>query len=163
MSDPKPCVLIVDDDAIVAESIAQYLNEVGYEASFRTSGEQALEAMADAERCLTATVEHVKRAKPNPVAVLVVDMSMPGMTGLELIRKTRERHPEVVPIVITGYGTIEAAASHWWMTSCAWRWRRRCGSRRSSPRTRFSVGSSTNATGWTTSSAPIRACGRYTM
>jgi len=109
MSDRKPCVLIVDDDAIVAESIAQYLNEVGYEALFRTSGEQALEAMADAARCLTAPGEKVKRTQPNPVAVLVADMSMPGMTGLELIKKTRELHPEVVPIVITGYGTIEAA------------------------------------------------------
>jgi len=109
MIDRKPCVLIVDDDAIVAESIAQYLREVGFEAMFRVSGEQALEAMADAERCLAAPGEPMRKTQPNPVAVLVADMSMPGMTGLELIKKTREKHPEVVPIVITGYGTIEAA------------------------------------------------------
>jgi len=91
-------VLIVDDDPIVAESIADYLSETGFEATATTSGAEAIEA-----------VEQSHRGTPRPFAVLVADMSMPEMSGLELIRTLREKHPEIVPVAITGYGTIETA------------------------------------------------------
>jgi two-component system, NtrC family, response regulator AtoC len=92
-------VLVVDDDPIVAASIADCLGVEGYGASTAAEGREALDLLSEAQR------------SPCPVAVLVVDMNMPGMHGLDLIRAVRDRHPEVVPLVITGYGTIEQAVS----------------------------------------------------
>jgi CheY-like chemotaxis protein len=104
MSDRVSRILIVDDDAIVAESIAQYLATVGYDTAFVTNGDLALDALNAAEQG-----EDTSGKLPRPFVVMIVDMSMPGMNGLELIKRTRETFPNVVPIVITGYGTIEAA------------------------------------------------------
>ncbi|UCD76068.1 MAG: sigma-54-dependent Fis family transcriptional regulator [Phycisphaerales bacterium] len=105
MSDERPRVLIVDDDGIVAQSIAEYLVTEGFDAVAVTSGEEALLAIADAERGGGSPAGRM----PQPFLVLVTDMSMPGMDGLELIREVRDKHPDIVPVVITGYGTIEAA------------------------------------------------------
>jgi DNA-binding NtrC family response regulator len=104
MSDRVSRILIVDDDAIVAESLAQYLATVGYDTAFVTNGDLALDALNAAEQG-----EDTSGKLPRPFVVMIVDMSMPGMNGLELIKRTRETFPNVVPIVITGYGTIEAA------------------------------------------------------
>ncbi|TVQ53767.1 MAG: sigma-54-dependent Fis family transcriptional regulator [Phycisphaerales bacterium] len=87
-------VLIVDDDAIVAESIASYLADCGHDTLTAPHAEAAL--------------EHMEENAP-PITVAVIDMSMPGMNGLELIKQLRAQHRQIVPIVITGYGTIEAA------------------------------------------------------
>ena len=104
--DDRHKVLIVDDDAIVAESIAKYLNTVGFQAVFATGGEQALHMLDDAERQPASSSPTQKSA---PFAVAVVDMSMPGMSGLEFLKRMRKAHPAIVPVMITGYGTIEAA------------------------------------------------------
>ncbi|MHC5022651.1 MAG: sigma-54-dependent transcriptional regulator [Planctomycetota bacterium] len=103
MSEPRPRVLIVDDDPIVAYSISEYLTGVGYDTTTAGDGREALDAIEDAEAGTAG--EH---AQPS-FAVIVVDMSMPGMSGVELLRAVRGEHPDVVPVVITGYGTIEAA------------------------------------------------------
>ena len=104
MSERRTRVLIADDDAIVAQSIAEYLQHVGYQADCAGNGAEALRKIADAERASSAPA-----TVPHPFVVLVVDMSMPDMSGLELIKKVKQNHPDIVPIVITGYGTIEAA------------------------------------------------------
>ena len=103
MSEPRPKVLIVDDDPIVADSIASFLDGVGYETATALSAEEAVAAVQDADRAGRDA------RSPRPFAVLVVDMALPGMSGLELIRKLRREHAGGVPIAITGYGTIEAA------------------------------------------------------
>jgi DNA-binding NtrC family response regulator len=101
MSSPSR-ILIVDDDPIVAESIAAFLSAAGYEAATCATGEEAQRAVGDAEQAIGAK-------RPRPFAVMVVDMSLPGMSGLELIRQVAGSHPALVPVAITGYGTIEAA------------------------------------------------------
>jgi DNA-binding NtrC family response regulator len=108
MTDVPTRVLVVDDDAIVAESIASLLARCGYGSTFATSGEQAIQLVEDSYRVVQPKSGGSARA-PQPIAVVIADMAMPGMSGLDLIRKMRQSHPEVVPIVITGYGTIEAA------------------------------------------------------
>jgi DNA-binding NtrC family response regulator len=105
MGDDARRILIIDDDAIVAESIAQYLAQIGYRTDFCMDGESALVMLADAESNGGASAGTL----PQPFAVVIVDMSMPGMSGLDFIKAMRAKHPDVVPIVITGYGTIEAA------------------------------------------------------
>ncbi len=94
--DSAPNVLVVDDDELVSTSIAEYLATLGYHTAWACSGEQALDRIAD--------------RKPNDAfAVMISDVSMPGIGGLELVRRVKEKHSAIVPIVITGYGTIEAA------------------------------------------------------
>jgi DNA-binding NtrC family response regulator len=102
MSAPPTRILVVDDDPIVADSIAEFLSELGYEAITANSGPEAMCALEDAERAAGGV-------PPRPISVMITDMSMPGMDGLELIRTVRDRRPDLVPVVITGYGTIEAA------------------------------------------------------
>ena len=108
MADQQPRVLVVDDDPVVAESIAQYLAHIGYDAEFVTTPEQALAAIDDAERRGGGGAGS-KDKLPHPFSVLITDVAMPGMSGLELLKEVRDRHPDIVSIVITGYGTIEAA------------------------------------------------------
>ena len=62
------------------------------------SGGEALSAIRDSEG-----------VGGNPFAVLLTDLSMPTMGGLEFIKTVRRDHPDIVPAVITGYGTIETA------------------------------------------------------
>jgi DNA-binding NtrC family response regulator len=102
MSDTTARILIVDDDAIVAESIAEYLTGLGYRTATAHGGHEAKQAIRDAETA-------AGRRAPDPFAVLVTDLSMPGSDGLELIRSVQADHRDIVPIVITGYGTIETA------------------------------------------------------
>ena len=48
-------------------------------------------------------------APPRPFGVLVTDLALPDHSGLDLIKRLRKSRPDLVPIVITGYGTIETA------------------------------------------------------
>ncbi len=85
-------IMVVDDQPIVREFLAGILGQQGYRVSLCASGPQALEqALDDA---------------PN---VLVTDLRMGEMDGQELMRRMREGHPSVVPIVVTGYGTVQHA------------------------------------------------------
>lgn len=98
MSSSTARILIVDDDPLVADSIADFLGEAGYATATAQSAAEAQEMLQDA-RC----------ADGGRFQVMITDMSMPEVDGMELIKKIRNDHPEVVPIVITGYGTIETA------------------------------------------------------
>ena len=85
-------ILIVDDDEGVREAIKMTLEYEGYECLFARSGQEGLDLIAD----------------ESPDLVLL-DVKMPGMDGLEVLRRMRE-HGETVPvIVISGHGTISTA------------------------------------------------------
>ncbi|HMN40701.1 MAG TPA: sigma-54 dependent transcriptional regulator [Phycisphaerales bacterium] len=92
-------VLVVDDDPIAAESIADFLSEEGHAASFALSGEEALEALA----------KNASTVGDTPVGVLVSDVSMPGMGGTELLKRVAKEFPRIAVLMLTGYGTIESA------------------------------------------------------
>ncbi len=93
-------MLVVDDDAIVAESLAAFLRERGYEVEVGYDYASAAELLEAAE-------------KTTPFDALVTDMSMPGLTagdgGLDLLRLVRRRDWTPAVIAITGYGTVESA------------------------------------------------------
>jgi DNA-binding NtrC family response regulator len=97
-------VLVVDDDPIVAESLVDFLSHEGHEVASCAGGAEALEALAQAE---AASRDPAKKVRP--YNVVVSDVAMPGMTGLELLRKMSEKFPYIVAIMLTGYGTIESA------------------------------------------------------
>jgi DNA-binding NtrC family response regulator len=90
-------VLVVDDDAIVSKSIAQLLRARGYECLTASSGKDAL-GMLD-ER------DHAHE----PFHVVLTDLQMAGMTGMELLKKIRADHTRSAVVMLTGFGSIESA------------------------------------------------------
>ncbi|HET8995761.1 MAG TPA: response regulator, partial [Acetobacteraceae bacterium] len=83
----QPNILLVDDDDAVREITAAILEDLGYEVREASSGDAALEAL---ER--------------NPrVDLMMVDVSMPGMNGVDLTRVVHQKRPEVPVLLVTGY------------------------------------------------------------
>ena len=85
-------VLLVDDDKIVVDSLGELLRLEGYEVDGVCSVKEALEQL-----------------KKHSHAIVITDVNMPEADGFELLRIIRDRYSDIVPIVITGYGTIESA------------------------------------------------------
>jgi DNA-binding NtrC family response regulator len=92
-------ILIVDDDPIVSESLAEFLRAEGHNPATAASGEEALTLLAAAE----------STEPPQPFALVITDVAMPAMDGLELLRRISKDHPGTAAIVLTAYGTIESA------------------------------------------------------
>lgn len=100
---PRPRVLIVDDDPITAESLADYLSEEGYDTATAFNGSEAAGALAAAEQPAGA-------GEPaRPFALVICDVSMPVMGGVELLKRVVKEHPATMVLMLTGYGSIEAA------------------------------------------------------
>jgi DNA-binding NtrC family response regulator len=93
-------VLVVDDDPVVASAVAEFVRDLGHDAHHVTGAHAALDTLARA----------TDPDDDEPlIDVLVSDVSMPKMNGLELLTQVRERFPSVVVVMLTGYGTIETA------------------------------------------------------
>jgi DNA-binding NtrC family response regulator len=88
----KANILIVDDEAVVRDSLGKWFSEEGYNVDTAASAKEAL---------LKLPVERWDLA--------LLDIKMPGMDGLELQRKMREAHPEIILIIMTGYASVETA------------------------------------------------------
>lgn len=89
----KPiCVLIVDDDPSILEVLEARLTAAGFKAHKATNGSSALELLSK-----------------YPIDILVSDIKMPEMSGLELLEKTRTIFPQLPVIFLTAYGTIPDA------------------------------------------------------
>ncbi len=87
-----PAILLVDDDASHLESL---------ERIFQKEGLRTLTA-----REATAALEHVRREK---VAVVLTDLSMPGPSGVDLLRGVKAISPETEVVLMTAFGTVEVA------------------------------------------------------
>ncbi len=85
-------VLIVDDERTLARAVKAFLAEAGYEAEVADDGERALAL--------------VQTLRPD---VVFTDVRLPGMSGIDLLRRIREFDPAIPVIIMTAYGTIEGA------------------------------------------------------
>jgi DNA-binding NtrC family response regulator len=85
-------VLVVDDDESLRWITQLQLEEGGY----------AVLTAADAEQALTQIQEE------NP-SLVITDLKMPGMSGIELLKRIRAEHPETFVVVITAFGTVQTA------------------------------------------------------
>jgi len=85
-------VLIIDDEKIIRDSFSRVLLKDGYAVSAVESGRLALE-----------------RVDEEPVDIALIDLKMPGLDGMETLRELREKDPDIVSVMITGYPTIESA------------------------------------------------------
>jgi DNA-binding response OmpR family regulator len=81
-------ILIVDDEVDFAETFAERLRLRGFCVSVAYGGEQALQILEE-----------------SAVAVMVLDLKMPGIDGLEVLRRVKKSHPEVEVIILSGHGS----------------------------------------------------------
>ncbi len=87
-----PSILLVDDDEVLRERLAQAMRERGYEV--RTAG------TAD---------EALREAQKDSPEMAVLDLRMPGVNGLELLKELRKHDPSTRVLMLTGYGSIATA------------------------------------------------------
>ncbi|MEO8804938.1 MAG: ATP-binding protein [Burkholderiaceae bacterium] len=92
MDPPKARLLIVDDEAAQMQALCDTLEDHGYEVVGRTKGDTGLAALREA-----------------PFDLLLADLMMPGMNGIELLRAALAIDPTLVGIIMTGEGTIGSA------------------------------------------------------
>lgn len=88
----KTKVLVVDDESIVRESLHDWLSGAGYKVDIADSGEKALQII-----------------KQKKIKIMLADLIMPGMDGIELMKKAREIVPSISTVIITAHGTIQTA------------------------------------------------------
>jgi DNA-binding NtrC family response regulator len=89
---PPPHILVMDDELSVAKGLEMVLTEEGYEVDLAMTGHDALETFGKKEFDL-----------------LVADLRLPDIDGLEVIRAVRERRPQTGVVVITGYASVDSA------------------------------------------------------
>ncbi len=87
-----PNILIIDDEKAILKSVADILADEGYEVSAAESGAEGL-----------------KSAKDSLPDLVLLDVWMPGMDGLETLAKLKEAAPALTVIVMSGHGTIDTA------------------------------------------------------
>jgi CheY-like chemotaxis protein len=84
-------ILFVDDEELIALMARQILEHFGYQVTSRTSSVEALEAF---------------RAKPNEYDLVITDMTMPNMTGIELTSRLKEIRYDIPVIICTGFSEM---------------------------------------------------------
>ena len=92
VNEEQAYILVVDDEGAIRYSITKTLQRVGYHVEAAASGEEALEMM-----------------KNQNYDVVLTDIRMPGLTGVELLRRIKEEAPDAVVILLTGYASLETA------------------------------------------------------
>jgi DNA-binding NtrC family response regulator len=86
----KHRILVVDDEMTVCKSIRQVLIREDCEVDMAQSGEEALRKEAE-----------------KPYDVMIVDLMMPGLSGLDLLKMLKARNPKARIIMVTGYPTMK--------------------------------------------------------
>lgn len=90
--DERGRILIIDDSVDMAESIALLLTRAGFHCTVSTESRKILELIAEGQPDL-----------------VVSDLKMSGMSGMELLDLVKKEHPSMPVIIVTGYGTVDAA------------------------------------------------------
>lgn len=87
-------ILVVDDEEIIRDLLVEHLTDEGFEATAVSSGEEALEIFRD-----------------NHDLLVITDIRMEGMTGIELLEKIKEIDEEAIVIIITSHAALESAVA----------------------------------------------------
>jgi DNA-binding NtrC family response regulator len=88
--DIKADILLVDDEEQFLKVLSQRLEGRGMKVDTSTSGEEAL-----------------KRAKGKEFDAIILDLAMPGMSGIETLKRIRSENPDIQIIMLTGHGSVE--------------------------------------------------------
>ena len=89
---PDALVLVVDDEQDIRDASERILSRVGYQVQKASRGNEALDIL-----------------NKESVDIMLLDLKMPGMDGLEVLERVSEQNTEIQVIVITGYATVETA------------------------------------------------------
>ena len=92
MNNPKAKILVVDDEQGLCAGLQEALRREGHEVDATTDAQAAL-----------------KLASDNPYHLVISDIKMPGLSGLELLGRVRERQPDTLFLLMTAYSTVENA------------------------------------------------------
>src|SRR5438874_2608277 len=92
MADYSKHVLLVDDEALLREAIAEQLADRGYQVEQADSGEAAIARLADFA-----------------FDIIITDLRLPGVDGSAVVEAAVGRYPDIIAIVVTGYGTVKDA------------------------------------------------------
>src|SRR5215475_10463175 len=92
MNSPSPHILVVEDSDNFRQLIVEILTQEGFQVDETATAEDALQ-----------------RISQTPYDVLITDLALPGRSGVEVLEEAVDRFPEIIAIVITGFGTVETA------------------------------------------------------
>ena len=85
-------ILVVDDELIVRDSLREWLDDEGFGVDTAESGPQAVEKLGQ-----------------EPFNLMLTDIKMPGMGGVELLKQAKETYPDLCVLMMTAYATVETA------------------------------------------------------
>src|SRR5882757_9997094 len=88
----KARILVVDDEESIREFLEIMLRKEGYEVTCAEDGQKALETI-----------------KKKSIDLVISDLQMPNMTGIELLKNVKDQYPEMLFMMITAFGTTETA------------------------------------------------------
>jgi len=87
-----PRILVVDDELVIRESLAGWLRRDGYEVDTLESGERTIESL-----------------KTNSYDVILLDIQMDGISGMDVLAHVKEEYPDIDVIMITAFGSVPSA------------------------------------------------------
>jgi DNA-binding NtrC family response regulator len=90
----KPSILIVDDDEVIQETLFDVLKKKGYDVFLASSGKEALETI-----------------KKNAIDLVLLDMRLPDVDGLDVLKRVKELDSEILVIMMTAYSDIQTAVA----------------------------------------------------
>ena len=85
-------VLVIDDEPRIRNMLSQALKQMGFRATLAASAEAAARELAQ-----------------RGFDILILDLNLPGMDGMEFLTGIRKQHPDIQVIILTGFGDLEAA------------------------------------------------------
>jgi len=85
-------ILVIDDERVVGESLRKTFKDEGYEIETAYSGQEGL-----------------RKARRETFDLMIVDLKMPDISGLDVIKRLKEEQPDTMLIMITGYSTVDSA------------------------------------------------------
>ena len=92
MAQPPARILVVDDETPIRTTMGDMLRRRGYDVVTAANGEEALALIHQ-----------------RPFDLLLLDLKMPGLSGIQVAERARELQPEVALIILTGHGSLESA------------------------------------------------------
>jgi len=90
----RPSILIIEDEEAQRKMLAEFLEEKDYFVETAATGEDGLKILEE-----------------KTIDVILLDEKLPGISGLEVLRKIKEKYPHILVLMITAYGTVEHAVS----------------------------------------------------